>query len=554
MGFVACCSDTSSWPEERVRSVSSVIDEASVLPGLYWELLSWVGKAFLCGTGQAMKAMVPVEVLRGDPMSPCLSDARPFGKMETETCYRWEDEARTDSYLSRLREASLPVLIAFPEHDRAKSFFEVAKKEGLTGGLLWPRGGGSAKIRAWAAVRDGGIRYVVGGPGVISAPMVPGMIIIEDEGNDGYRFVRHPRLNARSVLSRMALASGSRLVLGGRIPSSRVFKEISPGEEQRRIGKRLVLVDIGEAHRISVAGASREILLTEGTMKRTIEVVAEGRTAIWILDRKGYVGELRCDDCGSSLTCACGGTYRLMGDRMVCVRCGRVSVLPDFCPECGGPVISGNNPGLEAFLPVAGSMFPEKPVFIWSAEEPSGMARKKERIKALINGGLVLGTRKALELCDCLDVGLICWIDGDGEARRPDHGARYNAYSMVAESCWRGPFPTKREVVLQSRVPGKGWQGALSIGWTRFWEKELAERSDLGLPPFRYLAEISDMGHNREKIYESLFETGAEVMDPDPAGDLLWVGFDRLSMIYKAMESFYAIGATSYPRVVLWTD
>lgn len=552
VGFVLSGSDKPSWAKGEIRPVLEILDENSIFPAPYWDLLSWTGRAFLCGLGQAMKAMVPAGILNGVPMSPCPSRIAPFGKASIETHYRWEDGERTDFYLKMLLEAAQPVLVTFSEHQRAKVFFDTAKKEGLTGGLFWPQSGGASKIPKWQAVRDGEVSYLVGGPGIISAPMVPGTVIIEDEGSDGYRLLRHPRLNVRSILSRMALSSGSRLIMGGRIPSSRVFKELSPLEEPKKLDKRLVFVDIHEARKIDVPGVSKDINLSQGVMERTIKAVTQGRTVLWILDRKGYTGELRCGECASSFTCPCGGAYRYGGGKMTCVRCGKSRALYERCPKCGGLIIVGNLPGLEAYMPVARTMVPEKPVILWSADDPRGTADRKKALDSLLFGGLVLGTRKALELCDTLDIGLICWMDGDSEAGRPDHGARYAAYSMVAESCWRGPCPEKRQVLLQSRAPGRGWQGALTRGWTNFWKREFPERFDLALPPFRYLAEIDRMGSSREKIYRSLMEAGTDVMDP--GGDHLWVGFDRISQVYRAMEKFYGIGVSTYPRIVLWTD
>lgn len=557
VGFVLSNSSTSIWPENKVREISSVVDASPVLPDYLWRLILWVGRAFLCGQGQALMAMVPKEILSGQEI-PSWKGREEGGEAnislsEVSTCYRWLDQDRADLYCSMIQSCSRAI-VAFPDHHRAESFFNLLAESGTDGGLLWPRTGGKGKFKAWMSAREGEYSFIVGGPGVMSAPLETDLVIIEDEGNEAYRLLRHPRLNGRSVLSRMAKETGAKLVLGGRIPSSRVFRALSPDEEKSRPGKRLTLIDVNEGHSLDVPGASRDIPLAQGTMERTIECVSGDRVALWILDRKGYVGDLRCDDCGASVTCPCGGSFRLTGRSMSCFRCGKKVDLPDICPECGGPIITGQNPGMDALIPVATSLISDHPVVLWSADEPKGKVEIKKRLKSLSSGGLVLGTRKSLELCDLLDVGLICWLDGDGEARRPDHGARHCAYSMVAESCWRGATPEKRQVILQSRRPGKGWQRALSTGWTVFWEKELQERLDVELPPFRFLAEISCLGDDKDKVSEALTLADGDVMDPDPNEDRLWVAFTGLSPTYRAMGEFFSIGARSYPKVVLWTD
>lgn len=554
VGFVLSCSGTSRWPEEKVRSISSVLDREPALPDHLWKLARWTGKAFLCGPGLALMAVLPREILSGQEVSPFKgSEKGGLAPSDTLTCYRWLDRHRLDFYRSMVQD-STGTIVAFPEQARAESFFKEVQRDGLDGGLLWPVTGGQAKFNAWIAARDGNYRFVVGGPGVMSCPLMADTVIIEDEGNEAYRSMRYPRLNGRSVLSRAAKEMGAKLVLGGRIPSSRVFSHLRPEEDRDRSTKRVVFIDVKEGHCLDVPGASRDLPLAQGTMERTIEQLSVGKVVIWILDRKGYVGDLKCDECGAPISCRCGGVFRLEGGQMSCFRCGKKAPLPEVCPNCGGPVITGQNPGIEALIPAAQAMVADRPVVIWSADEPRGKIAVRDRIKSLRSGGLVLGTRKALELCDHLEVGLICWLDGDGEARRADHGARYSAYSMVVESCWRGEAPWDRRIVLQSRNPGKGWQKALLSGWTGFWNRELKERLDVELPPFRYLLEISSLGEDKDRMSDSLLDSGGDVMDPDPEGDNLWVAFSHISPIYRAMEDFFSIGSRCYPKAVLWTD
>ncbi|MCF4113480.1 MULTISPECIES: hypothetical protein [Dethiosulfovibrio] len=556
IGFVSRCDETSSWPEKKVRPIMEVLDESSTIPDVSWRLMTWVGRSFLCGVGQALSSMLPEQILKGEDLSPFIDRSKKKEKpsFSMEGLYRWLDDDRLKFYEELLGDGSTRAIISFPEQLRAKAFLKRLEDDGIVGGLLWPNTGGKKKMEAWLSVRDGNCRFVVGGPGVMAAPLEPDLVVVEDEGNDSYRMQRHPRLNGRSVLTRLAMDSRSRLVVGGRIPSSRVFRELRPEEERGRLESRVVFIDLNDANRVSVPGASDEIPLAEGTMTRTLDTMENGRVALWILDRKGYVGDLKCDDCEHPLRCDCGGTLRLFGGRGRCVRCGKTFDIPNKCPNCGGPVIMGRRPGLEALLPIAQAVVSKERVFTWSSDDPKRTVDRRDRIKELSSGGLVVGTRKSLELCDILDVGLVCWLDSDGEARRSEHDARYSAYTMISESCWRGPSPERRQVVIQSRRPGKGWQVSLLSGWTSFWRRELVERSELELPPFRYLAEIRVSCRYKERLIDKLVSAGLDVMDPDPFQDLIWVAVKHLHRLYVALESEYVIGSAEYPKVVLWTD
>ncbi|PIE55412.1 MAG: hypothetical protein CSA35_00990 [Dethiosulfovibrio peptidovorans] len=556
VGFVLGGDSISSWPEAQVRPILDVLDERPVISLPIWQLTQWVGRSFLCGVGLALSVMLPGSVLKGEAVPPLQSQKmnERKGRFSVNTCYRWLDDDRLERYKTYLIDPDCRAVVAFPEIERAKAFFKDLERSGISGGLLWPRGNGTTRRKAWLACRDGLVRFVVGGPGVMAAPLCPDVVIIEEESNDAYRLQRHPKLHARSVLSRMAREWGAELLLGGRLPSSRVMREIAPKEERRKPGARLVLIDVNRAHEAAIDGASDGLHLSEGALSRTVETVSRGGVALWLLDRKSYLGDLRCDDCGRPLQCLCGGSMGLRHGRVRCLRCGREESWSDVCPCCGGAVITGRRPGLEALVPIAQAVVSGKTMLLWTAEDPRGIAQRRERIKALKEGGLVLGTRRALELCDLSIVDLVCWIDGDGESWRPDHDARWRAYSIVCESCWRGHNPENRTVLLQSRRPGKGWQSALRLGWEAFWKNELAERRELELPPYRYLVEITDLADHKANLAAEAAGTSLDVMDPDPGEDRLWVATPGLGRLRNVMASRFAIGSKVYPKVTVWTD
>lgn len=557
-GFVSRVSSECLWPENRVRSISSVIDEESVIPMHFWNLTDWTGMAFMCGRGEVLKSLLPDDLLKGKEIPPMKkkSDISCINSNKIETFYRWIDSERIEKYYECIKDCSGQVIVSFPEQETARRFFKELPAEIASQALLWPATGGKKLLKSWVDVRDGLVDVIVGGPGVVAAPASDlSLIIVDQEGSDSFRSQRYPRLNTRSVLARFAKETNSDLLLGGRIPSSRIFRGCSPSEVQSRPGKRLSFVNIFDGNKISIPGITWDIPLGESSMVKTLKCTNDGRVALWLLDRKGYAGDIHCDDCGESIYCHCGGTFKLEKDRMVCLKCGDKRAVPDKCPHCGGPVLVCKSPGIDALLTVAKNVLPEDRVFIWQLNNPKGVKERKERLASISHGGLVIGTRKALELCDLSDVGLVCWIDGDGEARRTELGARYTAYSLISESCWRGNMPESREVVVQSRRPGKGWQVALQSGWTQFWEKELEERREFDLPPFRYLVQISNLGVEKDKLVDSLLDSDIDAMDPDPDADLIWVSVKSLTRLRKILSKYYNIGSSrDYPRVVVSTD
>ncbi|MBR1673277.1 MAG: prephenate dehydrogenase, partial [Fretibacterium sp.] len=462
-------------PKFQVRRVLEVLDRACVLNADLWDLALWMGRAFLCGAGLALKALCPPELLAGEPV-PDVTGI-PVSKAFREThCFLPWDEERWDFYRCCLEEGGRTLLL-FSEARAAKTFFASLPASLRSEALLWPSSGGRKLWNAWRAARAGEVRLVIAPPGGVFAPLTPDRIIVEEEASPAYIFQRPPRVSARSLAGRRASTLGAELVLGGRMPSSKTFLRIKPSCTVLPGRKKVIVADVRRSLEGQERGVEGTLPLTVSLLTRTRAELSGGRHVLWVLDRRGEAGEVFCAECGHAVRCPrCGGTMRSeeSGRRLRCVRCGAREDLPSRCPDCQGELWSGRRPGLEALTSMAGRLVRGVPVLLHEGKtlRPEGPS-------------LILGTRGALALCDTLDVGLAAWLDMDAELRRPDYGARFQAFSMVWESCWRGRNADEgeRDVLIQSRR-GAEWRGLLAGGWERFWRRELTLRSELGLPPF----------------------------------------------------------------------
>ena len=200
---------------------------------------------------------------------------------------------------------------------------------------------------------------------------------------------------------------------------------------------------------------------------------------------------------------------------------------------------------------MAGRLMPEYPVLL----------HEGGKTKAPEVPSLLLGTRGALALCDRLDVGLAAWLDLDAELRRPEYGARFQAFSMVWESYWRGrrdgDEPAGRTVLIQGRRFGAEWRAILSGGWERFWRGELALRSELALPPVELMIQIDlPEGEDRAEASRALEEAGLFVMDPGEPGSPLWVNAPSSEPVARALAPRFAIGRSRlhFPSVTVWAE
>ncbi len=552
VGFVAAplCQETNL--QKKLKDVEAVLDEVAPLGEELWHLAFWIGEQYLCGMPLALERVAPGFLLRGQGTFREESPGRASsGEPEDAFVFDPRDDRRWERYREEMGRTPGTILALFGEQSDAVRFWAQLPSQEKQRGVLWPTSGGQVLRKAWEAVRAGERTLVVGSRGALFAPIRNlSLVVVDEEASGGHCFPDSPFLHARTVASKRARLWGARFVAGGRMPSARLFRVGVPRCPERP-GERLFFVDLRRADTVAVKGIRDPLRIGETTFRETKNAVRRNTCALWILDRKGYTGEVGCADCGAPLRCvACGGACRGGTGRYVCSFCGKVYGPETACPVCRGALLQGLRPGIETLQEVASDLFRgELPVAFWT-----GGARGLRDVCGIFrrSGGVVLGTRGALALCDVIPVGSVAWIDADAEARQPRYDARFVAFRMVWESLWRGPGHVDRTVVVQSRSPLRGWQESLPRGWEMFWNREMEERRLFQLPPYRHLISLETERENKEAIRQALESHGVEVLDPDSEGTWLWVRPEHLGPVRRALEPFFHIRRKGkFPRLTL---
>ena len=568
VGFVSGAINDSERVKGNIeyKEIAEILDNDSVFGTNLWNLALWVGHYFMCGAGEVIKVISSSQMLKGIPVLQsnatfCEKGSNKHRKFFESECYLPYDSDREDYYINRLAElgGDGAALVLFPERTVAKRFYESLPPKLKDCALFWENKTAKNFWRNWSDVRSGNIKYVVGGPSAVYSPFPDiSLVIVEDEANPAYVSIRYPSLPVRSIAGQLALISGSELILGGRLPSAKSCsrKKIKcsfiPSKDL------LHFVDIKDGLRAPVKGIEKTLPISKTLVSETVKCLNENLTALWIYDRKGYAVEVLCENCGHGLLCpVCGSVMTAENDvldgeiDLYCRRCSNRKKLPESCSVCHGSYFVGVKPGLEALKSMSVALC------------------KRELKKVTVENKLVVGTRQILSLCDKKSVGLVGWIDIDLEAYKTDYTSRFNAFSMVWESLWRGMKRTEtskrtnenlnRRVVIQSRNPAKGWQIGLKSGWEYFWSKELSEREELEFPPFKPLIEIEVSIKESEKLAKLLEESGYTVMSstiPHNGKCFIWLSTLSLSTLEKVLSSRFSINKSryGYPRVRIFVE
>lgn len=510
----------------EAKTVEGVIDDKPIVGCDIWDLAMWSERVSMCGMSNALKAAFPLPFYTGEKVNPP-PEYLPSTKTFRERSYFNPFDAERVNFFADELKQGMRTLVLFPRRDEAKSFFSDLPDTLKSEAILWPEE--SPKLwEAWKHIHSGEVRIVIAPPGGIFAPFSPEKIIVEDEANPAYVIPHTLNISARSLAGHRAQFLKAELILAGRIPSLKTYIRTHPRERLRPERRNIILADIHQSRKEFMPGIEGSIPLTYTLTSRTHLELVRGHNVIWILNRTGEASEVFCENCGESVKCPkCGGLMqaRIDGKILKCWRCGMICDVPSKCDSCGYDILTGRRPGIDALSKIIEKYF--DPVHVY--ERHSDIPAMK---------GLILSTNKGLELCGKIDPSLVAWLDIDSELWRSQHTNRYNLYTTLLESYWRGRTrDSGRKVLIQARRKGIRFAEFLAGGWTRFIPDELRSRQDFLLPPYGYIIEVGCSSRIlRGKIMDSLMDAGFFVMDPDDEAHTLYVNTESVESVRKILE------------------
>ncbi len=406
----------------------------------------------------------------------------------------------------------------------------------------------------WWRILRGEARVVIGTRTAVFAPLDPGLIVVDEEHDGGYKSDRTPRYDARWVARRRAEMAGGRLVLGTATPDLVTLARVRGGHAERaRLAERRVggvpeisVVDL----RAELAGGNRSIFSSEladalGTLRRGSE------QAVVIINRRGAATFILCRDCGESLRCPdCDlpFVYHLAGGSLRCHHCGRSAAPAEKCPACGSGRIRYFGAGTQRVEAELLAGFPGLRV----ARLDSDALAARRGFEAVYDDfrdgrtDVLVGTQLAAKGLDQSSVTLAAVVAADVTLNLPDYRASERTFQLLAQvagRAGRGPMPGR--VIIQAYAPGHhAVRAAASLDVDGFADDELLRRRLLGYPPFGVLARllIGDPDRARAEARGRdaaavVAAPGVEVMGPLPAYVARRAGRYRFQVVIRAADA-----------------
>lgn len=354
--------------------------------------------------------------------------------------------------------------------------------------------GPGARYRAWLQLLRGHRQVVVGTRAAAYAPVrAPGLFVVWDDGDDLLREPRTPYPHVREILRLRAHDTGAGLLVAGFGHSVEVQRWVQQGwmhpvaaaPATRRAWAPRVMV-AGEGHDAARDEAADRARIPSVAWRAVHGALRTGPVLVQV-PRRGYALAVQCARCRHPVRCGhCGGPTQLPGpdQQPTCRWCGQPhSGAP--CPECGSTALRSAVVGEQRTAEEIGRAFAG--VSLRTSRAGQVLAEVDER------PGIVVATPGAEPVARG-GYHAVLLLDGWALLDRPGLDAPIEAWRRWAGAAALLRRAPDARVVVTGVLPHGGARALEAlVRWDPEWllRAELAERSELGLPPARRIAQVT---------------------------------------------------------------
>ena len=355
--------------------------------------------------------------------------------------------------------------------------------------------------------------------GARSAVFLPfqrlGLVIVDEEHESSFKQQDPaPRYHARSVSIVLARMFGAKTVLGTATPSMESYYNAQTGKyglvslSTRFRGIELPEIDVVDIHDLQhrklMNGPFSPLLL-----KAMREAFSEGKQVILFQNRRGFAPMIECRVCGwvpKCKNCDVSLTYHKRLNVLTCHYCGYTMPVPQTCPNCENPNLSGRGYGTEKIEDLIAELFPEVRVARMDLDT-TRTRNAYERLITEFGSGrthVLIGTQMVTKGLDFDKVAVVGILDADSMLNYPDFRAYEQAFMMMAQVSGRAGRKGKRGLVLlQTTSPELPVIGqVVRNDYQAFYTDLLEERRLFRYPPFFRLVYVY-LKHAKEQVAET---------------------------------------------------
>lgn len=399
----------------------------------------------------------------------------------------------------------------------------------------------SEKSDQFERARRGEIDVIIGPRSALFTPFPRiGAIIMDEEHESSYKNESMPKYHTREVAEKIASMQNGVVVLGSATPSLESYYQAKEGKyrlyelSRRLTGGTLPSVEITDLREELRAG--NHSILSRRLSELVSDRLAKGQQTMLFLNRRGFSGFVSCRSCGFVPKCPhCSVSLSLhRGGRLLCHYCGYEEPMPDKCPECGSPYISGFHAGTEQAESFLSRQFPKARILRMDADTTRTKGSYEKILSSFANeeADILIGTQMIVKGHDFPNVTLVGILLADQSLNASDYRSAERTFQLLTQAAGRagrGKYPG--DVVIQTYEPEHySIVHAAHQNYEEFYREEMVYRKLLRYPPAEHLLAIQIISRSEEhaslfahKTRALLEQLTAEVREKNP-DRLLFIG------------------------------
>ena len=372
----------------------------------------------------------------------------------------------------------------------------------------------SEKSDQFERARRGEIDVIIGPRSALFTPFPRiGAIIMDEEHESSYKNESMPKYHTREVAEKIASMQNGVVVLGSATPSLESYYQAKEGKyrlyelSRRLTGGTLPSVEITDLREELRAG--NHSILSRRLSELVSDRLAKGQQTMLFLNRRGFSGFVSCRSCGFVPKCPhCSVSLSLhRGGRLLCHYCGYEEPMPDKCPECGSPYISGFHAGTEQAESFLSRQFPKARILRMDADTTRTKGSYETILSSFANeeADILIGTQMIVKGHDFPNVTLVGILLADQSLNASDYRSAERTFQLLTQAAGRagrGKYPG--DVVIQTYEPEHySIVHAAHQNYEEFYREEMVYRKLLRYPPAEHLLAIQIISRSEE--HASLF-------------------------------------------------
>ncbi|MBP7216078.1 MAG: primosomal protein N' [Candidatus Omnitrophica bacterium] len=482
----------------NVKPLLQLLDEWPVFGARSILLARSLSQHYASSLGEALVAMLPDAVRRGKPVTPVQEDntACVDNKPGVTLLHDLEGDARFKRYVELIAGViarKKTVVVLAPDLSTVTKLRDMMQKQlSLACAVVYRNQ--DQELLIWQQIRQGEFPVVIGMRSAIFTPLPRlGLIIMDEEHDVAYKQDQAPHYHAREIALMRAGIEKAQLVFASHAPSLELMRLVVAKKiqyERLDRNKMYPVVDLDRPF-FSRGKAGSDTCLSSYLINSLSQCLEKKEKVLLFVNRRGFATFAFCKHCQTVLQCPrCASSliYHYKHKRLSCQHCSYSSEVTQICPRCNAGYIRYSGIGTEKIESELARLFPA--ARIKRLEEADGL--QLDTVDICIATQAIL--KKELRNFDLVGVLAI-----DNILHHADFRSAEKVFALLVGLT---QFTTKRMIVQTSLVEHHCMKAIKENKPDIFYSKELAQRKQANLPPFKRLAYLRLRGIKEERVKE----------------------------------------------------